>query len=204
MSGFFNSWYFVTIVLGIVFIYFTRNAWNEVVKRAAIEIKHRFFSFKSTDQEQQKVTKIEDKSASERKEFRKLLKRLNVKNFNEFNKLLEDVVKEGLTDKSKINKLETRLEAVTNLWKFYMFSYFNLYLVANSKLALLWLYHKPAKTKEMFKLSILVSPNVSSPDLEKEAIFNALLSNNLIFKDSRDLYSVSDIGRGFLTFLGVK
>jgi len=56
----------------------------------------------------------------------------------------------------------------------------------------------------MFKLSIFVSPNVSAPDLEKEAIFNALVSNNLVFKDSRDLYSVSIIGRDFLTFLGVK
>ena len=110
---------------------------NEVIRKAAIEINHRLLKFKSAGQEQQKVAKIEDKSASEHMEFKKLLKKLNVENFNEFNLLLENAVQESLSDKNKIKELETRLDTVIGLWKFYMFPYFNLYLVANSKLALL-------------------------------------------------------------------
>lgn len=204
MSNFLNSWYFVTAFLGLIFIFFTRKAWNEVIKKAAIEIKNRFFTFKHPGQEQQKVAKTPGRSVDEHKEFRELLKKLNVKNFNEFNELLENAVRESLSDKSKIKELEARLGAVTELWKFYMFSYLNLFLVTDSKFALLWLHHNPGKTKEMFSLSIFVSPNIPAPNLQKEAIFNALVSNNLIFKDSRDLYSVSDIGKDFLAFLGVK
>lgn len=137
IEKFLNSGYFVIIFLGTVFIFFTRKSLNEVIRKAAIEINHRLLKFKSAGQEQQKVAKIEDKSASEHMEFKKLLKKLNVENFNEFNLLLENAVQESLSDKNKIKELETRLDTVIGLWKFYMFPYFNLYLVANSKLALL-------------------------------------------------------------------
>ncbi len=203
MSSFFNSWHFVAIVLGIVFIFFTKKAWNEVIKRAAIEIKNRFFTFKSTGQEQQKVAKIEDKSATEHKEFKKLLNKLNVKNFSKFNKLLEDAVQESLSDKNKIKELETRLDTVIDLWKFYMFSYLNSYLVPNSKITLLWLYNHPNSTKDLFKLNIYLAPQILNQDLEKEAIFNALISNFLIAKDERDLYMVTNSGQGFLVFIGL-
>lgn len=203
MNSFFSSWYFVVIVLGTAFIFFTRKSLNEVIRKAAIEINHRLFKFKTTGQEQQKVTKVADESLSEHKEFKKLLVKLNVKNFTEFNKLLEEAVQESLSDKNKINELDNRLNTVISLWRFYMFSYLSVYLVPNSKIALLWLYNNPNSTKDMFKLTVNLPLQILNPDLEREAIFNALVSHFLIVKDDRDLYMVSDLGREFLVFVGL-
>lgn len=84
-----------------------------------------------------------------------------------------------------------------------MFSYLNSYLVPNSKITLLWLYNHPNSTKDLFKLNIYLAPQILNQDLEKEAIFNALISNFLIAKDERDLYMVTNSGQGFLVFIGL-
>jgi len=203
IEKFLSSIYFVVIFLGTVFIFFTRKSWNEVIRKAAIEINYRLFKFKSASQEQRKVAKIGDESAGEHTEFKKLLKKLNVRNFDEFNKLLEDAVQESLSDKNKIKELETRLETVVGLWKTYMFSFLKLYLVPNSKIALLWLYNHPNSTKEMLKLNIYLAPQILTPDIEREAIFNTLISNFLITKDNRDLYMITILGQEFLVFVGL-
>jgi len=203
MSSFFNSWYFVVIILGTIFIFCTRKSWNEVIKRAAIEIKNKFLSFKSTNQEQQKVKKADRKPGVEEKRLRVLYKNLGVGNFDEFDQLFGKLLKESYENKNKLNQQENSIKTIFTLWKFYMFSYLKLYLVPNSKLALLWLYNNPNQTKDMFQLSMFIPQSILTPIVEKEAIFNALISHNLIFKDIRDLYSVSNIGKDFLGFEGL-
>ena len=54
----------------------------------------------------------------------------------------------------------------------------------------------------MFQLNMIISPVVTNPDLEKESIFNALAGNGLISKGENDLYTVTNIGRDFLIFIG--
>ena len=84
-----------------------------------------------------------------------------------------------------------------------MFSFLNLFLVPRSKLALIWLLNNPNSTKDMLLLNTIIPPEIENKALEKEAVFNALISHSLMEKDERDLYKVTDIGNDFLKFAGL-
>ena len=74
---------------------------------------------------------------------------------------------------------------------------------SRSKIALFWLNNNPSVTKELFCLSIVFPQEFENKEIEKEAVFSALLSHNLIQKNLSDLYSVTNIGQDFLKFTGL-
>lgn len=80
----------------------------------------------------------------------------------------------------------------------YEFLYLNLYLVTNTKSILNWFNTMVGVTKELFNLYFQTT--ITTP-LEREAIFNALLSNGLIELSGAN-YKISDKGIRFLRFIG--
>jgi len=173
---------FAVIIITCFFIYITKESWREVVKRAAIIIKNKFFTIDTTKDEQRKVQKIKKSDKESR--------------------IARQFYKEVEQSQEKIKELEKRSNSIFELWKFYMFSYFNLYLVLSTKFALLWLFNNPNSTKEIWLFNMTIPQSVQNQQLEKEAIFNALISNNLVLKNVQDLYFVSNIGIDFLKFIG--
>lgn len=190
ISSFFTTTSVAIIIISIAFIFITHKAWNELIRKGALEIKNKFFNFKTSGQEQVKATS----NTNDQEEIKKLFEKIGVKNTNELDKLFDE-------SKKQISERETSIRNLFNLWKLYMFSYLNLFLVLNSKIALLWFYNNPNSTKEMFKMQLYIPTQVLNIEIEREAIFTALISNYLIQKDQRDLYSVTNIGRDFLIFI---
>lgn len=187
-------WALIIIVLGTIFLILTRNAWNKVINEGALKIKHRFFDFTRKGEEQQKNDK--PKNSKEYSKLRKLYKELGVKNIEGLYSLFE-------TNKKSVEESKVQQNNLFLLWKNYMFSFFNLFLVVRSKLALVWLYNNPNSTREMFCLNIIIPTDLVNKELEREAVFNALIAHSLIEKDNNDLYKVSNIGIDFLKFIGL-
>lgn len=77
-------------------------------------------------------------------------------------------------------------------------------LVLNTKLALNWFYFQTnrSSTKDNFKVAFALPAQIVNPEAEKEAIFNALLVNNLIEDTHDSLYKVTDKGERFLKVIG--
>lgn len=76
-------------------------------------------------------------------------------------------------------------------------------LVFNTKVALLWFFLKPnhSSTKNTFTETFILPPNILNPIVEKEAIFGALLVNELILQSENESYKVTEKGERFLKFL---
>lgn len=196
MSDFIKSilpvWAVVLMVLGTVFLVLTKDAWNKVITEGAIQIKNRFINFYHNGEEQ-RVSKT--RTSIELQEIKKLYKDLGVKSVEDIYTLFE-------TSKKSIEQSKTQQTNLFYLWRHYMFSFLNLFLVPRSKLALVWLFNNPNSTKDMFLLNINVSEEINK-ELEKEAVFNALINHNLIEKDGRDLFSVTNIGNDYLKLIGL-
>lgn len=83
------------------------------------------------------------------------------------------------------------------------FSYLTLSLVYNTKVALMWFYLQllHSSTKENFINSYILPFNITDPLAEKEAIFNALLTGQLL-EQNGSLFNVTEKGKRFLKYLG--
>ncbi len=88
----------------------------------------------------------------------------------------------------------------------YEFAYLNYFLVFNTKQALLWFNSISLKTstKDNFIQGYFLSIQDSNILAEKEAIFNALLVNNLIEDTGQQTFKISEKGERFLEFIGLK
>jgi len=175
---FINPVSFSVIVIVCFFLFLTKKSWNSVVKKAVVRFTSKWLKI---DTEQQK--KLVGKKVISTSIVKQLYKNIDESH-------------------SKIEELRTHNQSLFKYWQFYMFSFLDKFLVLNSKTSLLWLFNNPGSTKELFQLNMVVSNLVKNIDLEKESIFNALLVHSLINKDDKDLYTVSNIGRDFLKFIG--
>lgn len=203
IDKFINSWYFVTLLMGLLFIYLTRQSWNKLIDQATLKIKTRFLSINRNKDKQSLVGKLDKLEQTEYQKIKKLFQDLKVDDFDQFNELLKNFAKGSEDNLKRAESSESQVKTIFNLWKFYMFAFLNLFLVPRSKLALIWISNNPNVTKDMFLLNIIISPEMQNKELEKEAVFNALLAHNLIEKDSRDLYVITNIGLDFLRFTGL-
>lgn len=186
-------WAIIIIILGLAFLFFTRRALNKAVNDASIKIRARFFNFNRKGEERQK--NIIGVSVDEIKNLKVLYKNIGIKKIDDIYLLLDE-------KKKVIQDSYAQKDTLFGLWKFYMFSFLNIFLVPRSKLALLWINNNPNVTKEMFCLSMVFPLVFDNKEFEKEAVFSALLSHSLIQKNSNDLYSITNIGIDFLKFIG--
>lgn len=186
-------WAIIIIILGLAFLFFTRKALNKAVNDASIKIRARFFNFNRKGEERQK--NIIGVSVDEIKNLKVLYKNIGIKKIDDIYLLLDE-------KKKVIQDSYAQKDTLFGLWKFYMFSFLNIFLVPRSKLALLWINNNPNVTKEMFCLSMVFPLVFDNKGFEKEAVFSSLLSHSLIQKNSNDLYSITNIGIDFLKFIG--
>jgi len=111
----------------------------------------------------------------------------------------------GIKDKEDLEKtFEWYEKEIINSYqiiKLWFFSYLNLYLVYNSKFALLMFKNSPM-SKETFKRSFYLPPEIPNPEYEKEVIFSTLLQFKLIEEKGNGVYFISPVGEEFLKFIG--
>jgi len=206
INNFLNSWYGTVTILGTVFLILTGKSLNSLIKKLKVVFKGRGVEVSSGETQKEQKEKIPRKDL---KEIAKLLSKLGIKDPNELDNFLRNLFSKlsskEQTIQQKENIIKRYSDIIINLFEafeFYRFSYLNLYLVHNSKLALGWFYIKRAATKEFFILNFPLPPSIANQNAEKEAIFNALLFNRLIEPTGTGLYRVSIIGKRFLKFIG--
>jgi len=83
-----------------------------------------------------------------------------------------------------------------------MFLYLDIFLVPNTKSALMWFFNNSSSTKSLFSTVFELPANIEDIDAQKEIIFNVLLNNALIIKSDSDQYMITDLGRDFLRHIG--
>ena len=206
------SWPLLIFILGAIFLFKFSNSIKTLLENLHI-LKAGPFEFSQQSKKKRQGKKIEgikkDEIASIKEESDELKKNVEIisrekQKITKESKQKERVIKELLKTMNKFVTILTRsTNAIVSLAKraeLYEFAYLNLYLVYNSKLALLWFY-KVSFTKENFINSFPLPPQIINQTAEKEAIFNALLANGLIEQDGI-LFRITEKGKRFLKYLG--
>jgi hypothetical protein len=112
-----------------------------------------------------------------------------------------DIKKKELeTEGKRAESLAKINDELLALSKFWFFSFLNIYLVHNTKRALMLFKDQPM-TKELFEQKFDLPQEIPNHELEKETIFNVLLMFKLIEKKSDDLYHITNTGEEFLKFI---
>jgi hypothetical protein len=206
----FVSWYGVVIIIACFFIAVTQKAWLDLIKRINFSLKKKGVMASTNEILEGQKTIFKKDDLEKIKRFLIEQKLNTYEDFENFiNKITQSLIKqdEKIIEKEKlIIELQNYIQELFKLIKFYEFSYLNLYLVYNSKLALWWFYVQNinhSATKQIFIFSFPLPEQIVNPEVEKEAIFNALLSNGLIENVSSDLYRVTLKGEEFLKFIGL-
>ncbi len=149
-------------------------------------------------QQQKKVTpeKIEEQIAENLQEEGVKLTQEQLKQIEEaFNSLS----KEKESKEIEVTNQKEFIQYLLERSELYEFAYLTLFLVHNSKLALLWFYTQPTSTstKENFMMQFALQTQHFNPAAEKEAIFSALMVNELL-EQNGILFKVSEKGVRFL------
>ena len=195
LSNFVNSWKFVAIIVVVAFFVIFKKSLNVPIRKLSLEkIINKIIKLRDRNKAQGKEPSKEDAV-----QIKKFFDDIKVKNFNEFYNQLTEYVQSSEQTKTKVLELEKQNQELFNLWKIYMFSYLDLFLVYNSKSALLWFYNHPWITKKYFVDNFELANVLIGQDNQKEIIFTVLLQNFLLVKDDRDLYTITNMGVDFLT-----
>lgn len=101
-----------------------------------------------------------------------------------------------------IKDLQDALKIMIDRSENFEFAYLNSVLVHNTKLALYWftLQSQKSSTKENFLNIFPLPEQIDNQPMEKEAIFNALITNGLL-KQNGIVYEVTDKGEKFLVHI---
>ena len=118
------AWSMIIIILGLAFLILTRKAWNKVINDAAIKIRSKLFNLDRKGEERQ--NNIKDISPKEVQNLKELYKKLGIKKVDDIYLILEQ-------SKKVIQHSTTQQSTLFGLWKFYMFSFLNLFLVPGQR-----------------------------------------------------------------------
>ncbi len=192
----FLSWPVVFLVVALVFIFKFKESIKFFLENIA-SIKVGPFE---ASQRQSKVPeeKIEDQITENLQEQGITLSREQIQQIDEaFNNL----TKEKETKEQENTSKDQVIKYFAERAEIYEFAYLSLYLVYNSKLALVWFNNQisNSSTKENFTAQFPIRPQIVNPLAEKEAIFNALLVNGLL-EQNGILFKVSEKGTRFLRY----
>lgn len=124
---------------------------------------------------------------------------LSKEQFQQIDDAFNNLSKEKETKEQESANKDQIIKYFVERSELYEFAYLSLYLVANSKLALLWFFNQPSSssTKENFIAQFILPPQIINPFAEKEAIFNALIVNGLL-EQNGILFKVPEKGIKFL------
>lgn len=190
----FISWPVVFLIVALIFIFKFKESIKLFLENMA-SIKVGPFE---ASQIQTKIPeeKIEDQLTENLQEKGIILSQEQVQKLDE---VFNNLSKEKETKEQEIADKEQAIKYFAERAELYEFAYLSLYLVFNSKLALLWFYNQTSNTstKENFNSQFILNNPVINPFAEKEAIFNALLVNGLL-EQNGSLFKTSEKGTRFL------
>ena len=200
LTHFLNSWYFVSVFLGTVFLILVRDSLKKLVDKIRFSIKRDNVDVSTIPASEPQ----EKKGADELQKMKEFFAEIGVVDFDTFKKSFVKLI-DGLEgQKKKMQEAESKTNSLFQLVSLYDFKYLDLYLVFNTKTALLWFYNLKQKpvTKDFFMLGFELPPLLKNHKLEREAIFGALLGEGLIEKTGKGLYQITKKGADFLQFIG--
>jgi hypothetical protein len=172
----------------IVFIFSFKKEIHEILNNLGFYIK--YLKIQKGDLViQRDVDRRTEVKTEELEEIERIKRELDIKK------------KELETESKRAESLAKINDELLSLSKFWFFSFLNIYLVHNTKRALMLFKNQPM-TKELFKQYFDLPQEIPNHELEKERIFNVLLMFKLIEKKSDDLYHITNTGEEFLKFIG--
>lgn len=190
----FISWPVVFLIVTLIFI----AKFKESIKLFLENIASIKVGPFEASQRQTKIPeeKIEDQLTENLQEQGITLSQEQVQQLDE---VFNNLSKEKETKEQEIANKDQAIKYFAERAELYEFSYLSLYLVFNSKFALLWFYNQisNSSTKENFNSQFILNNQVINPFAEKEAIFNALLVNGLL-EQNGILFKTSEKGIRFL------
>jgi hypothetical protein len=215
ISEIFRSWPFWSCVGFSIFIFIFRKDISKFIEKMKITSKIGTIESQKEPEEIQKEMQkekfIELKSLEEHlKEKEEKLRDLEIRYKKEkiekekvigICKSYESLVKDLLETNRLLIKKNEELNKLVKLW---FFNFLNVFLVYNTKQALLFFKMNGPMTKELFKKKFYLPPIIPDHELEKETIFNVLLTYRLIELNKEDsLYHITSLGEEFLKFVGL-
>lgn len=113
---------------------------------------------------------------------------------------LEELKDDFNKKEGDIESLKESITLLLHRLEIYEFAYLNLFLVTNTKYALLWFYNQPnySSTKENFVHSFQLVEYIQNEMPEKESIVNVLLQNQLLILENAPLLTVTEKGERLL------
>lgn len=195
---FFNSWYGVTIFLGMVLIIVCRSALSDLLRKISISFNKGGIeagSEQSKQDESKDVIKTDEYANVQR-----VLKRLEITKVDELEEVVNNALETIHEQNKELEDVEVAFATLLELKEAYEFAYLNIYLVDRTKQALLSLYNSGSSTKELFISSIDFDDSTTDVSREREAICSVLLSHELVEVAGNSLYGISEKGERFLGF----
>lgn len=195
----FLSWPVVILVVSLIFILkftesikiFLENI--KSFKAGPVEVSQHQRTSSPQDIEKNVVENLQEKGITFTQE--------QLNNIEQHINNLSNQVQTATTESQNKDQLIKFLAERAELFEF---AYLNYYLVFNTKQALLWFNNMPLKTstKENFIQNCFLQIQVPNILAEKEAIFSALLVNNLIQITDQQVYKITEKGERFLKSIG--
>ncbi len=195
----FLSWPVIILIVSLVFIFkfseslkiFLENI--KSFKAGPVEVSQHQRTSSPQDIEKEVVENLQEKGITFTKE--------QLNNIEQHINNLSNQIQTTTTESQNKDQLIKFLAERAELFEF---AYLNYYLVFNTKQALLWFNIMPLKTstKENFIQNCFLQIQVPNVLAEKEAIFSALLVNNLIQVTDQQVYIRAEKGERFLRSIG--
>lgn len=180
------SWPVMVLVLGLLFIFKFAQSIEDFLKNSNLR-KAGPLEF---EQRQQGPTskEIEEKAAGE---------------VNLTQGQLQQIEQAFQEKETQLANKDEVIKYLLERAELFEFAFLNLNLVYNTKVALMWFYLQTghSASKENFISLYILPPNIPNPEIEKEAIFNALVVNQLI-QPNGNIFQVTEKGERFLRYLG--
>lgn len=191
------SWPTTFLVVSLIFILIFKESIKLFLENVA-SIKIGPFET-SQRQTKEPEEKIEDQITENLQEQGIILNKDQIQQIDE---AFSNLSKEKETKEQESANKDQIIKYFIEKSELYEFAYLSLYLVTNSKHALLWFYNQTlnSSTKDNFIAQFIIPPQIINPAAERESIFNALLINGLL-EQNGILFKVSEKGMKYLKYL---
>ncbi len=197
VGGFLMSPYGALAIVGSVFVVAMRKALAALVNKLTVTIHNKDINV-STQQ-----SELAAKDISKTGEYEKIagtLARLNIESADDLEAFLNEMYEELDSQDKTIDEAEQLTKLLLEMKENYEFAYLNLFLVPDSKRALLLFQESDPMTKDLF-MTVFHPHHEQEDEEERELIFSTLLTNGLVEMAGNSLYQISDKGVRLLKYI---
>jgi hypothetical protein len=195
-ENFLNSWYGVAVLLGGVLIVFTHRSLGKFIEKLTLRFQRENLMVAT----EHSVEQLDVEDTGEFKKIQASMSELHISADREFGDFLDSVKRHLMSYPLTKREVRGLIHTIFTIKEQYEFAYLNLFLVANTKRAMLLLFERETVTKELFLSLIPLPEEIEDRQNQKEIIFNVLLCHHLISFE-HGLCKVSDKGERFLEFI---